>query len=343
MSPLNQVENFVKPIAPGAKLDLVVFANGTTNKLTILEATSSKPGVLKVVEIKGETLVVSGVAPGATELTIVAKTFNGERVTDKMFFHVAKPATHGLEHICTEEPKAAYVRGTDVGIFHNMATADKRPVVGYDYVPLTITPSNALDFVAQPQAGTIYRYRATKAAPSVTIKSNIDGKSIEARIVEPSDIKTGELWVPGRMLAGSRSYAVGHVRLTGGAEVCSQNALTRARSLTPEICSVTARLDDSLDDTNREQLAEITALKFGTCQLEMTLPELGDRGLVLKQSIQIGRVEYPSGQSEAVDVAVDVAVRNDARRFPMWPLWIFLGFAQVLGLGLLARRVLNRK
>jgi hypothetical protein len=328
-----QVENFVKPIAPGAKLDLVVFANGTTDKLPILQATSSKPGVLEVVAVKGETIIVSGVAPGAAELTIAAKGPDGKRVTDKMFFHVGKPASHGIEHICTEEPKAAYVRGTDVSIFHNLATADKRPVVGYDYVPLTISPSGALDFVAQPQAGTLYRYRATKATPSVTIRSNIDGKAIDARIVEPSQIKTGELYVPGRMLAGGYAYAVAHVDLPDGTPVCSQNALTRARSLTPDICKVTARLDDSLDDTNREQLAEITALKFGTCQLEVTLPELGDRGLVLKQSIQVGRVEYPSGNGAPAT----------PKPFPMWPFWAFFGFAQVLGLGLLAKRVSNRK
>lgn len=325
-----QVENFVKPIAPGAKLDLVVFTNGTNQTLPLLEATSSKPGVLKVEKVGGETLTVTGVAPGVSELTIAVKGADGKRVTDKMFFHVAKPTSHRLEHLCTEDPKAAYVRGTEVSIFHNLATPDKRAVIGYDYVPVTITPGNALEFVEQPQAGTVYRYRSTKAG-SVIVKSTIDGKQLEAQIVEPSEIKTARLFAPERMIAGGYAWAVAQVELAGGTTVCSQNALTRARSLTPETCKVTARLDDSLDDTNREQVAEITALKFGTCRLEMTLPELGGNGIVLERTIQIGKVEYPKSASWW---ALEAWTR--------WPLWTFLAIAQIVGLGLLVKRLRAR-
>lgn len=343
MSPLNQVENFVKPIAPGAKLDLVVFRNGTNEKLRLVDATSSRPGVLQVVKVEGETLTVSGVSPGATELTISA-TLEGKRVTDKMFFHVAKPTSHALEHLCTEEPKAAYIRGTDVAIFHNLSTADKRPVVGYDYVPVTISPSGTLDFVAQPQGGTVYRYRAARSAPSVSVKSDIDGKTLEARIVEPADVKKGQLFVPKRMIAGGFAYAVARVEVADGTTVCSQNALTRARSLTPEICKVSAKLDDSLDDTNREQLAEIQALKFGTCRLEMTLPELGDRGIVLSESLAVGKVEYPPGggghDQPTETVSTDAGGAScTSRHVPMWPFWIFFGLAQALGAGLLVKRL----
>lgn len=336
-----QVENFVKPIAPGAKLDLVVFTNGTNDKLPILEVTSSKPGVLKVVSVRGETFTVAGVAPGVTELTIAAKGAGGKRVTDKMFFHVAKPTSHALEHSCTEERKAAYVRGTEVSIFHNLATADKRAVIGYDYVPVSISPKSALDFVAQPQAGTVYRYRAAKAA-SVIVTSEIDGKQLEARIVEPSEIKTANLFAPERMLAGGFAYAVAQVELPSGVQVCSQDALTRARSLTPDICKVTARLDDSLDDTNREQLAEIQALRFGTCQLEMTLPELGERGLVLTRAIKIGKVDYPSGNAGG-DVASTPASCGLRSKTLERALWAVLGIAQVVGLGLWLERRRSRR
>lgn len=325
-----QVENFVKPIAPGAKLDLVVFANGTSDKLRIATVTSSKPGVLAVHAVKGETVTVSAGLPGVTELTFTATDASGQRITDRMFFHVAKPAAHGLEHACTEEPKAAYVRGAEVAVFHHLATADRRPVVGYDYVPVEVSPASALDFVAQPQAGTVYRYRANRAAPAVTITSRIDGKRIEARIVEPAEIKTARFLTPSRMLAGTSAYAVALVSLPDGTTVCSQNALTRARSLTPEICKVTARIDDSLDDSNREQLAEIEASKFGTCRLQMTLPELGDRGIVLEATIPIGRVEYPGdGKAEA----------EPRRTFPTWPLWSFLGLSQLLAALSLVRRL----
>lgn len=322
--PLASVENFVKPIAPGAKLDLAVFANGTTDELGILEVVSSKPNVLRVASIHGELLTVQGVSPGTAELTITVKDGDGKRVTDKMFFHVAKPATHGLAHICTEEPKAAYLKGSDVVVFHSLATTDKRPIIGYDYRPLTVSPAPALEFVVQPQTANIYRYRAAQTNADVTVKSNIDGKTISVRVIEPSEIERATLYGPETMLTGNSSYAFGHLELADGTDICSQNALTRAKSLSPDVCKVTAKLEDSLDDSNREQLAVIDALRFGTCELEMTFPELGDRGLVLRRSIKVGRVEYPSDK------------RESSPR-PSWPLWTFLGLAQLVAIGMLVR------
>ena len=63
----------------------------------------------------------------------------------------------------------------------------------------------------------------------------------------------------------------------GETPLCSQDALTKAKSLTPEICEVTARLDEDPDspDSNRMQFAKISAKAFGTCRYEVSLPELG--------------------------------------------------------------------
>ena len=292
-----QIENFVKPIAPGAKLDLHVFANGTQDKLPVVSVTSSKPEVLAVVSAADETITVKGGAPGVAELVITARDSNGTALVDRMFFHVAQPTSHKLEHRCTEEPNATWVRGADIDLFHALATADRRAVIGYDHVPVRIEPAGALDLVAQPQAGRLYRYRARATSPRVTVRSLVDDTQLTMRIVDPAEITTASLHADDRMLVGDVGYASAHAEL-GDAPLCSQNALTRARSLTPEICQVTAKLEDSLDETNREQMAEIKAMAFGECKLEMTLPELaGGRGLVLQHTLKIGRVAYPGERS----------------------------------------------
>ncbi len=295
-----QIENFVKPIAPGAKLDLHVFANGTQNKLPIVSVTSTKPDVLRVVTAEGETITVKGGTPGVAELLITARDANGTALVDRMFFHVAKPSSHKLEHSCTEEPDATWVRGQDIDVFHTLATADRRAVIGYDHVPVRIEPPGALELVAQPQAGTLYRYRTRGRSPRVTITSLVDGSALAMRIVDAGDLEAAELHVNDRMLVGDVAYAFADVSL-GESRVCSQNALTRARSLTPEICRVTAKLDESLDDSNREQIAEVMALKYGECKLEMTLPDLaGGRGVVLQRTVKIGKVEFPGERSTAL-------------------------------------------
>jgi hypothetical protein len=289
-----QVENFVKPIAPGAKLDLHAFANAGQDKLTIVSATSSKPGVLRVVSASNETVVVEGVTPGGAELEVTARDAIGSALVDTMFFHVAKPSVHRLEHWCTEEPDATYLRGADIDVFHGLATPDRRPVIGYDYLPVAIEPKGALDLVAHPQAGGLYRFVAKKAAPRITLRSLVDDGELTMRVVDAADISSAELHAPDTMVAGQMAYAVASLE-HGSAPVCSQNALTRARSLTPRICRVTAKLDEDTAEENREQLAEITALAFGECEFEVTLPELArGRGIVLRRKIRVGRVEYPA-------------------------------------------------
>lgn len=321
-----EVENFVKPIAPGAKLDVEAFANGTTNELTITKATSSRPNVLAVDGVKGGRLTLKGVAPGVAEIEVSAKGRDGGILVDKMFFHVGKPATHGLEHACTEEPNAAYVKGDFVDVFHNLATADGRPVVGYGYAPVKVEPSGALQLVAQPQGWALYRYKASSAKAKVTLRSTIDDKTITARIVERGDLTDAQLLHSDRILEGDSQYAVARVRLAD-TTLCSQNALTKAKSLTPEICKVTARLDEDPDeeDANHEQLAVVTGLKFGVCEYEVSLPELaGGKGVVLKGRTKVGREEYPSQGGAA---APTVARHEGLRRIAGW----FVG-TRVLGL-----------
>jgi len=295
-----QIENFVKPIAPGAKLDVVVFANGTARRLEVTKAVSTKPTVLTIDKIKDKEITLKAGEPGVAEIEVTAKNENGDVLVDKMFFHVGKPTSHKIEHACTEQPNAAYVRGEDIDVFHNLATSDNRAVIGYDYAPVTIEPKSAMTLTEQPQGAALYVFRAKQANERVTLKSTVDGKALTFRIVDKKDLKDGELHGPDRLVEGGSQYAVADVTF-GSLPLCNQNALTKARSLTPDICSVTANLDDEPDeDDNHWQLALIKGLKFGTCKYEVTLPELNQgRGLVLRGEAKVGRVEFPrDGQAK---------------------------------------------
>jgi hypothetical protein len=291
-----EYENFVKPIAPGAKLDVVVFANGTETKLALTGAKSSAPSVLAVKSVGEKSLVLQAGDPGVADLEITARDEAGNTLVDKMFLHVAKPAVHALEHSCTEGREAVYVNGERLDVFHNMATSDGRPVIGYGYVPVKVEPQAALELVEQPQDFAVYTYRARKVSPRVTVRSTVDGGELSLRIVDRRDLKDATISCGDdcRTFEGSSRYVAARVRY-GETPVCSQNALTKARSLTPEICSVTAKLDgDEGTDSNREQLAMITGLKFGICKYEMTLSELdGGRGIRLTGEAKIGRIQFP--------------------------------------------------
>ena len=290
-----EIENFVKPIAPGAKLEILAMPNDGEDPLVISGAKSSRPEVVAVDATRERSVILKAGEPGIAEIELTARDAAGNVLVDKMFFHVAKPAKHALEHACTQAEEAAYVRGDAIDLFHRLATADGRPVIGYAYAPMRIEPAGAIELVAQPQSFPMYRFRAKAKSARVTVRSTIDDKALVMRIVEWGDLTSASLDYADRMLAGGSAYAVARVR-SDGAPLCTQTALTKARSLTPEICKVTARLDDDPDgaDANREQLAVIDALTFGVCKFEVTLPELaGGRGVVLAGQTNVGRVEFP--------------------------------------------------
>ena len=297
-------ENFVKPIAPGAKLDVVAFANGTEDKLVITRATSSQPSVLAIEKVNDRSLVLQAGVPGVADVEITARDPAGNTLVDHMFFHVDEPAVHALAHLCTEGRDAIYVRGDPVFVGHGLATKDGRSVIGYPVAPVRVEPEGALDLVPPAQGASVYTFRTPTKRERVTIRSTVDDTSVSVRVIERGELKSAALLdcggAPCSALQGNSFYAAARVRL-GDTPVCSQTALTRARSLTPEICTVTTKLDDDDDgETNRQQLAIVHALKFGICKYEMTLPELdGGRGVRLTGEAKVGRVQFP-GERERI-------------------------------------------
>jgi hypothetical protein len=255
-------------------------------------------------------LVLVGGEPGVADVEITARDTAGNTLVDRMFFHVAKPTAHAIEHACTEDREAVYVEGERVDVHHRLATSDGRPVIGYGYTPVRIAPEGALELIAQPQGSSFYSYRAREARPQVSIRSTVDDSALSLRVVRRAELKDATLQCADdcRTFEGKSRYVVANVRL-GDTPVCNQNALTKARSLTPEICSVTAKLeDDDGTETNREQLAIVKGLKFGICKYEVTLPELdGGRGVRLSGEARIGRAQFPGDGTNDVGRYLTIA------------------------------------
>ena len=297
-------ENFQKPIAPGAKLDVVVFANGTEDKLVITSARSSKAGVIAVESVGERTLTLKGMAPGVADIEVTARDSSGKTLVDRVYLHVEKPTVHGISHSCTDGAEAIYVENTDLWVYHALATSDGRPVIGYDYVPLRIEPASGLRLVSHPQGSAAYLYRAPQASPKISLRSTIDDSAISMRIVKQGDLKTATLECGGEcaVLERHARYVFAHVS-AGETPVCSQGALTKARSLTPAICSVSADLeDDEGADSNHEQLAVVMGIKLGICKYEITLPDLdGGKGLRLTGEMKVGRLQFPGDRADAPD------------------------------------------
>ena len=310
--------NFVKPIAPGAKLDVVAFANGSEKTLVITKVTSSKPSVVTATAKDDRTITLLGGEVGVADIEIMARDLNGVVQTDHMFFHVGKPQRHLLEHGCTEKKEAIYVRGDVAWVSHDMKTSDNRPVIGYDYVPITVAGGAKL--VEQSQSFPGYLYELPKENAKVTLTSNIDKSALTFTVIDRAELTEAALVSPdARTFEGFRRY-VGARVTSGTTPVCSQSALTRAKSLTPEICAVSANLDDDGEggggkDENHEQMAVVDAKKFGICKYEMTLPELaGGKGVTLKGEVEIGRLEFPSDKKEpALVAAIDPPRRHGHR------------------------------
>jgi hypothetical protein len=224
---------------------------------------------------------------------------------------------HPLEHGCTDKRDAVYVSGEPVNVFHTLTTADGRHVIGYDYAPVRIEPKSALDLVAQPQDGAVYVYKARGKHEKVSVRSTVDDSALSLRIVDRGDLKEATIACTGdcRVVEGGSQYVIARVSM-GEAPVCNQTALTRARSLTPEICSVSGNLDDEDGvDSNREQLAVVKGIKFGLCKFEVTLPELdGGRGVRLTGSAKVGRLEFPNDQGRSTSWPLH------ERNLPVWAI-----------------------
>ncbi|WP_168210710.1 Ig-like domain-containing protein [Persicimonas caeni] len=325
-----QIENFNKPIAPGARLDLVAFENGSDDKqYRVVEATSSNPKVLTVASVNGRHAVLEGVAPGSARITMTVRRADGTTLEDSVFMSVAKPTALELAHTCADTPKAAYVASDNLTVPFALHAEDGRAVVGYRYVPVDVEPKGALKFVSRPREFSEIVFRAGPPAEDVRITSKVDDTSLELRLVRRSDvdqIRPEPATLQALTAVGYEQF-VGFYPMAGTDPVCQSGMLTEARSLTPDICKVSADLDENGSNWNRAQMARVKGVGFGICRYEITFPEAaGGDGLTEAFTMPVG--QFPEGD-DAGEPAASVAHEAPERALPWYltPLLALLASA----------------
>jgi hypothetical protein len=291
-----QIENFNKPLAPGSQLNLVAFEDAVgPGQLQIVSARSSDPSVLAVVDTTAQHATIEAMEPGHARITMVAKTRDGTTVEDSVDMNAAEPVALDLRHGCADTPRAAYVADDTITIPFEMTDAHGRAVIGEGYQPVFVEPAGALEFVTKPMGRSVLVFETGSPIGEAWVRSRVDDAALALRLVQRSDIdklEAGPLTKVTRTVRGGK-VTVRVVPFAGDDPVCQSGALTKARSLTPHICFVTADLDESGSNQNRLQSAVVVGRGFGICEYEMSLPEAnGGDGLRATFELPVG--EFPS-------------------------------------------------
>ncbi|MFW5966040.1 MAG: hypothetical protein ACOCV2_00925 [Persicimonas sp.] len=294
-----ELENFNKPLAPGSSLDLVAFENGTEDTtLEIVSARSSEPDVLTVTSTTDERARLEAGSPGEARIEITARKSDGTEVKDAVYMSVAEPSAVDLDHSCTDAEMAAYIASEKFAVPYTMASDDGRTVIGEGYVPVEPEPSGSVRYLGKPRGQSWLYFLGGPPADRMRLRSKVDDTSLWMRLVRRSDIdhlRPTPASERARTVVGMET-AVAALPFAGDDPVCQAKVMTRAKSLTPDICGVSADLDGDGSDWNRDQLALVEGRAFGVCRAKMTLPEAaGGDGLSYTFEVPVG--EFPDEET----------------------------------------------
>ncbi|MBH25909.1 MAG: hypothetical protein CMH57_15995 [Myxococcales bacterium] len=307
----DDVNNFNKPVAVGAKLDVKVLEVGNNRSATLTAASTSDPNVLDVASFAGDTMVLEGKGAGNTLVEVAATTSGGTAVTDSVNMSAAVPDVLKLRHTCTEGDRALYLVGQELAfIGFDMERSNGQPVIGYGYYPVSAEPAEGATVITEGHKDQIFiRLSLSDTKGDVTLKSDIDTATLSMGLVQEGDIDgidINENSPAFQILVGNVNYP--HFWPTvGGTRIC-QGALgssLTAETSTPDICDVRAVGDDQPESgyVGESQFVRIEGKAFGTCEFTVTFAGAnGGQGLTESFTASIG--DFPDdndGQSGEED------------------------------------------
>ena len=270
----DDINNFNKPIAVGAWLEVEVHTVGGNQSVDLASASFDDPAVLNVSGFSGNTVTVEGTGDGSALLSVA----DGAGVTDSVNMLAATPEVVRLRHSCSDSDSAAYLVDQRFWVPFEMEKANGQPVIGRGYQPVNVDGAASLDGDDSTQQH--LALDADAVGGSLTISSQVDDTSLTANIVLATDvdgIAEPIAYVVEDIDVGDKDSF--YVRPTVGADVlCQANMSKSVSSDTPEICSVTDR-DAEVDAT--DELAwefgwfEIEGLAGGECLYTVTFDASG--------------------------------------------------------------------
>lgn len=281
----DEVGNFNKPIAAGAKLEVFVqdAGDGSDRQATLQNATTDDEGIARVASFSGNSMIIEGVSEGSFEINVeatVART--GETEEDAVNMLVRVPEVLVLSHTCEAHGNnsAYYLAGDEVYIPFDMELEDGQDVIGYGYYPVELDSTLATLVEGQKGQATI-RYKLGEETGEVTLTSTIDDTTASIKIATEDQIGGVRLDNPEDELSLGQTELVFVNPLIEDEEVCQSNAEITATSTTPEVCDVKPGFpefgQDNMDvpeltETGSTGWVEISGKAEGDCSFDVTYP-----------------------------------------------------------------------
>ena len=290
--------DFNKPIAVGARIDLTVTEVGNNKTVTLQTATSDAPKILEVAATEGSRITLQSVADGSAEIAVTARIASGETVTDSVNMLAKTAEVLKLRHACTSATKAHYLVGNLALLPFELERSNGQAVIGYGYYPVTITPAAAMTLEATHKSQQYLWLQMGATAASVTLASTIDSASLTLELVEAGAIDGALL--DGDALAtttfvGTKKLV--HVRPTvGGSPICGANTEITAVSTAPESCKVKALAvaNEASGVVDAWGWVEVEGVAVGNCTFEVTYPKgKGGAGLTSSQTLDVVELKTP--------------------------------------------------
>lgn len=266
----DDVFDFNKPIAIGAKLNLKVAESGTNLPVDLADATSSDESVLAVDSFAGDMFTLEGMGDG--NVLISVETDDG--VTDSVNMNARAPEVLILSHTCGTDG-GAYLVGDKVYVPFDMEMSNGQAVIGYGYYPISISDETLLTRDVEHNGQQFIRYDVLGAG-TVTLSSDIDDTTLELTLAEEASIDGVDQPIAFVLedidVGDTNPFYV--LPTIGGTTVCQATAEMSVASDTPTICDVrTIGSEVAAGDAKYEQgWFEIEGLAEGTCQYTVTYP-----------------------------------------------------------------------
>lgn len=289
----DDVRNFNKPIAVGAKLDLKVAETGTNRTVALESATSSAEGVLKVKSFQGDTVVLEGVGSGSALISVTGTVPSGTSKSDSVNMLSRVPEVLKLFHTCTTASEARYLVNQDIIVGYDLEMSNGQPVIGYGYWPVTYTPAAGVTQNVTTKDQQFLRLKTAATKQTVTLASTIDATTKTLVLVEPADVDGADFSDPNnvqRTLVGATSY-FNFVVSVGGLPVCQAYLDNSATSTAPTVCDVAkvAAPDSQTGPKNEFGWVKVTGKAAGTCTFDVTWTQVNHgQGLTKSFSVPIG-------------------------------------------------------
>ncbi|MCP4809141.1 MAG: hypothetical protein GY913_13000 [Proteobacteria bacterium] len=263
------VNDFNKPVAVGASLDIEVRGVGSNTPVTLSSAAYDDAAVLEVTSFDGMDIIVTGTGDGLALLEGEGE-LDGETLTDSVNMQAAVPEVLMLAHACSTANEAAYILDRDVVVAFEMQMENTQPVIGYGYYPVELDSTSAA--VEHDSTSQIWiSVNTGDVEESITMSSTIDDTTLTMELAEEGRIDGVEeptAWVVEDIDVGDTNAFF--IRpMIGELVVCQSDVLMTVASDTPETCAVHEH-DPEGDGENETGWFAVEGVGAGTCLYTVT-------------------------------------------------------------------------